>query len=294
MQSLKRSHKVPVEMQGLFLFFSLFNKMKIHSILLAILVTTGTSFAQDEEPANPWNISVGSRYMNRYTNYGLDLSQDRAALGYDLTVAHENGFSLSAGTVQTLGTGSALQQWSVGLGYEWRVSESFLLSGEYTHYAYADDSVNVLAALSNGVSFSAELSLDVVDVGFSYDTFLGTNSASYFSLDLSSFHQFSNITILPFAQITFMSQSVENRFLKTNKTGMGKGGPPSNSTTSTSSVTTVTGLSNFSVHLVLIYPIVDRLSISFHPSYQYSPKAEVAARTSQFIWSAGLRYSFDF
>lgn len=227
--------------------------------------------------------------MNRYTNYGLDLSQDRSALSYDLAIAHESGFSLSTGAVQTLGAGSALQQWSAGLGYEWRLSESFLLSGEYTHYVYADDSVNVLAVLTNGVSFSAELSLEVVDVGFSYDTFLGTNSASYVSLDLSSFHQLGDMSIVPLAQVTFMSQRVESRLLKSNKGGMGKGGPAS-----TSAVTTVTGLSNFSVHLVLIYPIVEHVSLSFHPSYQYSPKTEVTARTSQFIWSAGLRYSFDF
>lgn len=265
--------------------------MKIYPILLALLAATGISFAQDEELATPWNISVGSRYMNRYTNYGLDLSNDRSAVGYDLALGHEKGFSVSSGAVQTLGAGGAFQQWHVGLGYEWQVSESFMISGEYTHYAYSDDSVNVLASLSNEVSFSAELSLDVVDVGFSYDTFLGSNSASYFSLDLSSFHQLGGISIVPLAQMTVMSQSVADRFLKGNKTGMGKGGPSSSSTTS---VTTVAGLSNFSLHLILIYPIIEHLSISFHPSYQYSPKVEVAARTSQFVWSAGLRYSFDF
>ncbi len=168
----------------------------------------------------------------------------------------------------------------------------FSLSAEYTHFVYANDSVNVLAALTNALSFSADISLGSVDVGFSYDTFLGTNSASYYGLDISGFHQIGDVSIVPLAQVTFMAQDVENRLLKSNS-GPGKGGPPSGSSSKTS-VTTVTGLSNFGLHLVMIYPLIDRLSFTFHPYYQYSPRAEVSTRTSRFVWSIGLRYSLSF
>lgn len=268
--------------------------MRYPSLVLAMLIVIGVSFAQDEEPESPWNISAGSRYMSRYTNYGLDLGRDRAALGYDVALTHEMGFSLSAGAIQTLGSGGGFLQWSMGAGYDWQVSEIFTLSAEYTHYDYSNDSVSVLASLTNALSFSAELSFDAVDVGFSYDTFLGANSASYYGLDISGFYQIDNISIVPLTQVTFMSQDVENRLLKTTKTGIGKGGPPSTITSSSTSVTTVTGLSSLSLHVIAIYPIIDRLSVIFHPSYQYSPKAEVSTQTSQFIWSIGLRYSFDF
>ena len=116
-----------------------------------------------------------------------------------------------------------MQQWSIGAGYEWQISELLTLSGEYMHFVYSSDSVNILASLTNSLSLSAELSFDVVDVEFSYDTFLGTNSASYFGVDVSGFHQIGGISIVPLAQVTFMSQSVESRLLKSVKTGIGKG-----------------------------------------------------------------------
>ena len=257
--------------------------MNIRSIFLAALLLTQSSPAQEDELESPWNVSAAARYLSRYTNYGLDLSGDRAALAYNMGLAHEGGFNVSAGAINTVGTGGGLQQWSLGVGYDLQVSAVFMLSAEYTHFSFANDSVNILATLTNALSFSAEISLGVVDVGFSYDTFLGTNSASYYGLDVSGFHQIGKVSIVPLAQVTFMFQDVENRR-----------GPPFGSSSSSSSVTTVTGLSRLSLHLVLIYPLVDHLSFTFHPYYQYSPKAEVSTKTSRFVWSIGLRYSFDF
>ena len=293
MPSLRNLRKVPVERRDFFLYNLTYYNMNIRSIFLAALLLTQSSPAQEDELESPWNVSAAARYLSRYTNYGVDLSGDRAALAYNIGLAHEGGFNVSAGAINTVGTGGGLQQWSLGVGYDLQVSEVFTLSAEYTHFSYANDSVNVLATLTNALSFSAEISLGVVDVGFSYDTFLGTNSASYYGLDVSGFHQIGKVSIVPLAQVTFMSQDVENRLLKSNS-GPGKGGPPFGSSSSSSSVTTVTGLSGLSLHLVLIYPLVDHLSFTFHPYYQYSPKAEVSTKTSRFVWSIGLRYSFDF
>lgn len=269
--------------------------MKTAPILLTFLLAVSVASAQDDnEPVPPWNVTVGSRYMSRYTNYGVDLSQNKSALGYDLAFTHEEGFTASCAAIQTLGSGGDIQQWSLGAGYTWQISESFSLTGEYTHYVYANDSVNILASLTNGLSFSADLSLDDVDIGVSYDTFLGTNTASYFGLDISGFYQAGDMSIVPLAQVTFMSQSVQTRLLKSGKGGPGTKGPPSSTSGTSTSTTTVTGLSNFSLHLVLIYPIVEHLSLSLHPAYQYSPRPEVATSTSLFVWSVGLRYSYDF
>lgn len=267
--------------------------MSIRSILSLLLFATGTLWAQDEEPESLWNATAAVRYMSRHTNYGLDLGGERAAMGYDASLAHANGFTLSAGAIKTLGGGGELQQWSLGVGYDIEVSDAVSLSATFTHYEYSNDSVNVMAGLNNSMSFSVDLSFDVFDLGFSYDAFLGSNSASYYAIDVSGFEQVGKLSIVPLAQITFLAQDVENRLLKSNK-GSGKGSSSPASSSSGISTTSVTGLSSLSLHLVMIYPIADHLSLTFHPYFLYSPKAEVSTQTSQVIWTVGLRYFIDF
>lgn len=257
--------------------------MMMRLFLIAFFVLSENLVAQDEEPSREWDLSVAGRYHSLYTNYGLDLSNDRSALGYEFGVTHLSGFSTTVNAIQTLGAGGQLQQWSLGIGYDWQASEWVVLSAEYTHYEYSNDSVNVLAGLSNGLSFSLELSLGDVDLGFSYDTFLGSNSASYYGMDLSGYYKFKDLMIVPLAQVTFMAQEIQNSLLNPGKKGSSSG------TTTTS---TVTGLSSFSIHLVLVYPLLEQLSLSAHPSFLYSPKAEVSSRASQFVWSVGFRFSF--
>jgi len=267
--------------------------VNVRYLFFGILILFAPLHAQDDEPPTPpWNFSVAARYMNLYTNYGLDLSKDKPALGYDVAISHESGLSVQTSAIQTIGTGGELQQWFLGLGYEWQANEWLTFSGEYNHYTYTNDSVNVLAALSDALSFSAEFSLGIVDLGVSYDTFLGSNNASYYGIDISGFYQIENISIVPFTQITFISQQVENRFLKGGKNGNGK--TNTITTSSVRSVSTLTGISCFSMDVLVIYPLSSNLSFSFHPSYQYTPKSELSLRASQFVWSAGLRYTFDF
>lgn len=254
--------------------------MMIRLIPIAFFVMSANLVAQDSEPPEEWDLSAAARYHSLYTNYGLDLSNDRSALGYELGVAHLSGFSTTLNAIQTLGAGGQMQQWSLGIGYDWQASEWVVLSAEYTHFEYKNDSVSVLAGLSNGLSFSLDLSLGDVDLGFSYDTYLGNNSASYYGVDLSGYYEFKDFMIVPLAQVTFMAQEIQTSLLKPGKKG------------SSSGTATVTGLSSFSVHLVLIYPLLEQLSLSAHPSFLYSPKAEISSRASRFVWSVGLRFSF--
>jgi len=227
--------------------------------------------------------------------YGIDLGNEQSAAGFSLGVDHQSGFSAAVGGIHTLGDPAELQNWNVSVGYTWDVTEWMTLSAEYAYYSYVNDSANVLAALTNTIGVGFDLDLGSASLGLSYDTYLGTNSASYISLDASTFLSFGKVAVLPLAQATFMSQTVEDRLLKTSGSSAGSGRGGGTTTTSTlTGVSTITGLSSVSVHVVFLYRIAEGWSLSFHPYYLYSPKAELSTSSSNFIWTAGLRYTIGF
>ncbi len=256
------------------------------SAILCVLCVSAMIFflapAANGQDEPPWTASFGTDYISRHVAYGVDLSES-PAIGFSAGLGHASGFTLDAGALRTLGSGGELQNWSAGLGYELSLAEILSLEAGFTHYEYSNDSANALASLSNSLSFGLGADFGAVSVGLSYDTFLGGAGASFISADVSSFHDFGSFYLVPLAQLTFVSQKVESLFLKSGKKGMG---------TSTSTITTVTGLSSFSLHAVIFAPIAEGLSFTVHPYYLYSP-SELSSSSSRFIWSAGLRYSVE-
>ncbi len=241
--------------------------------------------AQEEEA---WSASAGVRYLNRYTSYGIDLSGDRPALSPSISLSHGSGFSAGLEGIMVTGASGGLQRWSLGLGYELSLGESFTLSAEFNHFQYRSDTAHVLAGLSNAISLSADLDLDLVSLSASVDRYLGDLGATYFGFDVSGFIGIGDWTIVPLAQITLVSQTVSVSRTK-QQSGMSnvkKGSP--------GGTVTLTGVSSFSVHGVAIYSIASGFSLVLHPAIVYSPKTEVTARPTQFVWSAGIRYSFSF
>lgn len=267
--------------------------MLIRSTLLALVISfplhVGLS-QQDNDEEPPWSASVGVRYLNRYTSYGVDLSGDRPAFAPSVSLSHANGLSANAEGIITDGAGGGLQRWSFGIGYEASLSDAFTLSADFTHFGNKNDTANVLAGLSNALSISAELDLDVVSVSATVDRYIGSGGATYFGADVSSFVELGAWTIVPLAQATFVSQTVSISRTKLAKT---MGGPRRGSG-GTVTTTTLTGLSSFSIHAVAIYPMIEGLSFVLHPSIVYSPLAEISSRKTQFVWSAGVRYSIQF
>lgn len=256
------------------------------AIITFFSFSLSVSAASQDDPE--WGASAGIRYLSRYNAYGIDLS-DTPAASLSASFSHRSGFTFGLGALRTMGSAGELQHWSAAIGYELLLSEVLSLNAEFEHYEYASDSANVLAALANSISFGADLGFDPVTLGVSYDMYLGPSSASYFSLNVSSFYDLGPVYIVPLVQLTFMSQEVEDRLLMDGKGKKGAG-----MMTTTASATSVTGLSSLSLHAVLILPVVEGLSFSIHPYYLYSPKSELSANSSRLLWSAGLRYSLEF
>jgi len=178
------------------------------------------------------------------------------------------------------------QQWSFDIGFEKEFSSRFTMFAEFSQYRFASDTVNIFSQFSNLISINAEFDLTIFDLGLSYDRFLGDPGASYFSIDISTFHKISPVFIMPMLQVVFMSQTVEDRYLP-----KGKGKKKNDQIVET---TDLTGLANTMLTLVAVYPVVENVSLSIVPSLILNHQSALSVESVRFVWNANLRYSFSF
>ncbi|MCK5033181.1 MAG: hypothetical protein KAS18_06085 [Calditrichia bacterium] len=253
-------------------------------ILLLVITTWNTLNAQDNRNTN-FRLSFGANYLSRFTAYGIDLAEESAAYGLSTSLLHTSGLYADAYFTNPTSTTVDAQQISFDIGYEKEFSSIFSLSAEFSQYFFSSDTANILSQFSNAFSINADLSLDLFDIGLSYDRFLGESGASYFSIDISTFHEVGPLYILPMYQAVFTSQTVdESILLKT------KGKKKDSQSTATS--TELSGLANSIITVVAIYPVFKNLSVSFTPSLILSHNDELSSEASQFVWNVGLRYRF--
>lgn len=250
-----------------------------------IAVLTAPALSQEEDEDGIWNVTTGVKYLSKFTNNGVDLSQDQPALSLNAGIAHAWGLSLGVNPVIVLGSDGGYQQSSIALAYEMSFATIVTLGFEFAHYSFKKDTVNALADLKNSFSVDFDLDLDPTSVSLSYARYLGGGGASFFSAGISRLINFGDLVVLPLAQATFISQSVSPLFLKSNK---GKTKVQLGTTDAT-----VSGLSSLSLLVVFSYPVVEGLSVSFTPDFTYTP-TELSARSSQLIWSTGFTYSIEF
>jgi hypothetical protein len=97
------------------------------------------------------------------------------------------------------------------------------------------------------------------------------------------------MTVQPAAQVCFVSQTVDVSLLPKNR-GKGKGLAKK---VGDVSAETITGLSSLNIVATMSYPLGRGFTVSFAPEYEYAP-SDLGARSSQFIWSAGVGYAVEF
>ena len=254
-------------------------------ICLLFPVLVDPAFSQEEDEGGIWSVTTGVKYLSKFTSNGVDLSQDQPALSLKAGIAHVSGLSLEVNPVIVLGSNGGYQQSSFALAYEKSLTTIVALGFEFAHYSFKSDTANALAGLANSFSANFDFDLDPISISLSYSRYLGGGGANYFSAGISTFQTFGDLVVIPLAQATFVSQSVSALFLKSNK---GK----SKAQLGTADVS-VSGLSSLSLLVVFSYPVLEGLSASFTPAFSYTP-TELAARSSQLVWSAGLAYSLEF
>lgn len=245
--------------------------------------------AAQDSVTNDYHLSLGSKYLSRFTAYGIDLANENPAWGLNGSISHKSGFYSDAFFTSPLNTTYDAHQFTFDAGYEKEISSWMTLSAEFSQRFPGSDSLNILSEFSNSISLSVDLSFKLFDVGFSFDQFLGNSGASYFSFDISRFQEIGPLYVLPMVQMVFLSHEIENtKLLKIKK----KKNPNQSSLLSGSS--TLTGLANTIITVVTILPVHEQISISFIPSLIFTHQNELSDESSQFIWNIGVRYRLDF
>lgn len=276
-------------------------RLAIIAIVFVAVPLDGIQAQQDSddvEENTPWTASIHGQYDNKDNSGGVDLSNDLAVFQYGIRVEHSSGASLEVGAATLFGSGGGFERWGVTLGYTRAVTTWMTLSLEYSRFKYQNDSLNAIANLTNSITLGVSFPTQLVNVGLSYNTYFGGGSASYYALNLDRTYEKNNFTINPSLNFSFISQTIDQIRLvsfKRNVHAAGKGNSGSGGTsTPTSSFVTVTGLSGITLSVPTSYDLGGGFSIKAQPTYVYSPKAELAADTNEFLWSIGLTYSRDF
>jgi hypothetical protein len=251
-----------------------------------MVILSGRLVAQSSDE-NDFSLSIGTKYMSRFVAYGIDLADESPAWGLNMSLAHTSGFYIDGYYTNPTNTSLDARQMTLDLGYEYEFSDVFTFYAEYSRYFYSSDTVNVFAQFSNSISFNADFDLSVVDIGLSYDRFLSSEGASYFSFDISSFQEAGPLYLLPMIQIVFMSHTVDERYLDKGKSKKPNGG-------GAVITTTVTGLANTTLSLVAVYPVINHLYLTIVPSFIFYHQDDISIESTRFIWNAGLRYTIHF
>jgi len=233
---------------------------------------------------NDFQLSLGLKYLNKYTNYGIDLN-DSQAFAASFSLSHKSGFYIDTKYINPTETPIDAQQFGIDLGIEHEFSEIVSGYAEISSYSYPVDTLHLLSQYSNSISIGVDVDLYFFDLGFSVDQYLGGSGASYFSVNVSKFFIAGSFYLLPLAQTVFMSQDVDDKYLKKGK-GKKKNGADLK--------TSLIGLSNSSISIVAIYPIFKTLSISVIPTFILNHRSEISVDSFQFLWNAGIRYKLKF
>ena len=256
-------------------------------ILVFSAVVPHVSRGQEEdEEAQNWNASVAAKYLSRYTSYGVDLSEDQPALLFEGYIFHSSGLNVGASVISAVGSHSGYQQSSFHLGYIRNVGKVLTISAAYKFHSYKDDTLNVLARIPNSLTLAGVAHVGKINLGGSYNLYFGDGSANFVAFTASTTRECGRLSVEPEVEASFASQTVDASVLPKNR---GQAKKQSGGTTTS----TVTGLTGLSVQMNLSYPLGRGLSLLFIPVYVYSP-SDLSARSSQFLWYAGLTYSVDF
>jgi hypothetical protein len=277
--------------------FSLFAIRLSIIIGVAILCDSNLLYSQenenDDEQEQAWNVSSGGHFYSRYTQYGVDLSENRSAVSIESEIMHQSGLSAGVEAFAITGTGGGYEHSSIHSGYEYPLASFFKLHGLYSYHAYKSDSANVLAGISNELTLGGTFTLNAFLFSTSVTTFFGTTNANYLALGTSGHFMIGQWSVDPSIQCCFASQTVDDILLPKNQgNGNGKSKKPVPMTT-VNSTTTISGMSNLTASMAFRYEMGKGFTASLTPSYVYSP-TDLSAVSSQFIITLGIEHSVDF
>lgn len=249
---------------------------------------TANANAQVDDEADqesPWTMSLSERFMSRDVKYGADLSDDAPTLGSSVLIEHDAGFEAGIGVSHLLGGIGGMQRWYLSGAYTLDFSDYVSASAELTHYGYPNDSLTILAGLSNEASLSLDFTLSPIALSLSFDHYFGDRTANFIGLDMFAPIKSGQWTFIPGVSLTAMSENVPVKALKKNKDKGVKG-------VITATEILVSGFSSASFAMIGLYSAGKGFTLSGTVALVYSAQADVSARTWSPVLSLGAKYAW--
>ena len=234
-----------------------------------------------EEESKPWSITASGMIRNKQIQNGVDVSGNNSVGTISTDIYHENGFSAGLDISRRMGEINPGYQSTVArIGYTYSASDWLDISGLFTRYRYATDSINPVAGIPNMISVSATAYFAGIFTDITFDRMFGLNteSVSYISLNLMGMMSIADFTIMPIGSVVLTRYQLESKRLINALPAK---------------VKTVTALSLCSIGLSLRYKISEQFSIISTPNLMYTPDKSLSYSDLQFSVSGGIRYSID-
>jgi len=257
----------------------------------------GQEIEEDEEDSIAvsnvsWKLTARADYERSNFKDGLDLSGSNPTLNYFLSIKHSSGLSSSflySGFFE--GEKKSLF-WYADLQYDYSVSEWLDMSAGLSHTKYFVDSLNAVYDLENCISVSASASLNLIDLGLTYDLYLGSDPAHYLTLDVSRMFEIGDLTLLFSASAVYMTQRIEEG--KLEGLALKLKHKSSSASANPKRKVSLSGINSYYFDLYSEYDLGSGFSAYFNPTYIISPKSEVSSKDKQLSWLLGVQYSFRF
>jgi hypothetical protein len=248
---------------------------------------------EEDEEDLPWMLSTRLAIEKNSTQHGVSLSGTNSTLSSSVSVLHESGFYGRIGWSSMLGGDGGPLDWSAYASYDYSLTDWLDLSAGMSHTKYLVDSINAISDLENSLSFDMTADLAIIDLGISFEIYLGPDPAKYWSADVSHTFSFGSLSVGLSAWLTYMSQKIDAGKLNALAVTLKKSKLAGDSTLTKGKIN-LSGISSYSFDVDIKYDLGAGFNVYINPSYMITPKGEVSSRDRQLWWAVGVRYSAEF
>ncbi|MBL7998646.1 MAG: hypothetical protein JNL32_08430 [Candidatus Kapabacteria bacterium] len=239
----------------------------------------------EEPPPKKWTLSARSSIMSNQFRNGVQVSNNQPTLTGGLRVTHSAGAYGSITGTRRLGANGFYQQTNLLAGYTYSAADYCDLYADYTYFIYPNDDVNLFATATSLISAGASFYTPVMDIDVILDRYLGTDDASFVTLNFSRYigiGEDEDLSVSPMFSVSVTRFEVTTaRAKRLNLPAQQKW-----------------GLSSVSLDAAVNYALGKGFSASLDPMYLITfigvNPAKASNRTSQFVITAGMRYAFKF
>ena len=241
--------------------------------------------AQEKSANNDvFTLSVSSRYSTAQISQGINVSGNQGTFGNGIILGHSNGLSFSYFNTQ-LSTGGTLNN-AFSAGYSYDFTDFLYGDVDFSYTSYPNQAINAVAEFSSALSLSLNADLQLFDLSLSYEKYFGNGAPSYFGIGAMKIISSGNWGFIPSFDLTFISQEINYA------TAIFK--PKSGNSQKAGQSVPLSGISGVTIGCGVRYGLGKGFSFRFLPQLAFTPKQEIAVRSTQLTASIGIGYTTEF